>query len=174
MASTHIELFTHALDQQMMLGQAYRTQLTADLFRRPLTIQAQQQLTHLRNILASHSVYSCNRQDESIWRPHQHGTFTVKSFYFTFSNTPTIETKLHRIWKLKVPPRFRIFGWLVLQDKILTHHNLIIRGFDMPGICYLCRMQVEMVQHLFDECMVTIGICARALTKLQITHTEQS
>ena len=33
-----------------------------------------------------------------------------------------------KIWKLKIPPRVMVFGWLTLRNRILTMDNLRRRG----------------------------------------------
>lgn len=83
------------------------------------------------------------------------GVFTVKAAYFTMENTPAIESGIHRIWRIRVPPRMRVFGWLLFHNRVLTADNLRIRGFHIVGMCYICRRSDETVRHLFSECPVS-------------------
>ena len=68
-------------------------------------------------------------------------------------NRPSIKATVYRIWKLKVPPRFKVFAWLLTYNKILTIDNLNRRGWSLVNRCIMCKAQSESVMHLFNECM---------------------
>lgn len=86
------------------------------------------------------------------------GMFTVRAAYYTMEYTPAIESSIHRIWQIRVPPRMQVFGWLLLHNRLLTADNLRIRGFHIVGICYMCRRSDEMVRHLFSQCSVSAQV----------------
>lgn len=86
------------------------------------------------------------------------GLFTVKSAYVGLKNQPTFIVFIHRVWKMKVPPRMKVFGWLVYYKKILTAENLMKRGWNMPSMCVLCREKEESIKHLFSECTFSIQL----------------
>lgn len=65
---------------------------------------------------------------------------------------PRIQSNIHMIWKLKVSPRIKVFGWLVLSNRLLTIDNLNKRGWPLVNRCVLCKNQSESVKHMLDEC----------------------
>lgn len=54
-------------------------------------------------------------------------------------------------WKLPVPPKIRVFMWLVSKNRILIKHNLQKRGWTGNFYCHFCGMAEE-VDHLFLSC----------------------
>ena len=52
-------------------------------------------------------------------------------------------------WKIKSPPKTRIFMWCVLENKAPTWDNLQKRCFQGLGWCDLCKADGESIIHLF-------------------------
>lgn len=55
-------------------------------------------------------------------------------------------------WLPGLTPKINIFYWLALQNKILTHDNLMKRGHEMPNRFPLCKNQSETEKHIFILC----------------------
>ena len=53
---------------------------------------------------------------------------------------------------LKVPQRVMVFGWLMIQNKLLMIDNLVDRGWLVPNRCVMCKRASESVQHIFNGC----------------------
>ena len=70
-----------------------------------------------------------NRQDDVVWKWEATGVFSVKTAYFNMMNGPRVKTKSGKTWKLITPPRVKLFGWLLLINRILTIANLNRRGW---------------------------------------------
>lgn len=68
---------------------------------------------------------------------------------------------IHRVWKMKVLPRMKVFPWLVYYNKILTAENLAKRGWNMPSTCVLCRQNNESIKHMFFECVFSLTLYTR-------------
>lgn len=62
------------------------------------------------------------------------------------------------IWELKIPSKIQAFLWLLSRRAILTWDNLQRRGWCEPGICSLCLLEEETIQHLFMDCIYSKGI----------------
>lgn len=88
------------------------------------------------------------------------GDFTVKKGYALLcSNKELIDNwpwKL--IWKTKLPPKVIYFCWLALYEACITQDNLSKRGIPTINRCYMCRMNLESVKHLFLHCLVAADI----------------
>eukprot|EP00253_Pinus_taeda_P020413 PITA_20413 len=59
------------------------------------------------------------------------------------------------LWKLKSPPKEKIFFWCILRRKIPTWDILQSRFMHGPGRCTLCKTEAESINHLFLNCQET-------------------
>ena len=91
-------------------------------------------------------------EDGIQWQWADTGMYTVKSAYQRLKDGPRIQTSIHRIWKLLVPPRMNVFGWLLIRNKLLTVDNLKKKGFQLVNRCTLCKANQETAKHLFNYC----------------------
>lgn len=73
--------------------------------------------------------------------------------------------RISKIWKIKAPPRMIIFGWLAIQNKILTHANLQKRGWTLASMCTLCRGNQETTRHIFQTCLYTVKLYNELMLK---------
>lgn len=71
------------------------------------------------------------------------------------------------ICPLKAPPRMKFFGWLAIQNRILTEDNLMRRGWCIVNMCVLCRSGAELVRHLFGGCSYTNEVFCRLSAHMQ-------
>jgi zinc-binding in reverse transcriptase len=56
-------------------------------------------------------------------------------------------------WRLTIPPKVKLFLWLLLQDKLLTNENLVKRNWPGGSKCMLCDVTLlETSCHLFFSC----------------------
>lgn len=110
-----------------------------------------------------------NTPDTATWKWTTVGEFTVKSMYQRIKETPTILTRIHRLWKLSCPPRMIVFGWLMVQNKLLTIDNLNKRGWYLTNRCIMCTNQLETVKHLFSTCSTAKQTYLAVASDLQIT-----
>lgn len=57
------------------------------------------------------------------------------------------------IWKCKAPENAKVFAYLLLKDKNLTHEVMIRRGFTVEPQCHTCTGDyLETLLHLFFRC----------------------
>lgn len=79
--------------------------------------------------------------------PLQMELFHVKSAYEL-----SIGSSWNFIWKLKIPPRVKVFIWLLTQKKILTNVQRVRRHLSRDHSCSLCHYHEESLHHLFVTC----------------------
>lgn len=72
------------------------------------------------------------------------------------------------LWHWHLPPKLKVFGWLVLKNRILTGKNLIKRGLFGPFVCAKCKSDEETVNHLFITCPFAQGIWSNIFWGLNI------
>ena len=125
------------------------------------------QLGQLQGILENQALLD-SVQDDAEWTLTTSGVFTVKSMYQGLKDEPYIGQDIHRIWKMKVPPRIKVFGWLTYYEKILTAENLQKRGWNLPSMCVLCRRQAETIKHLFSECVMSLEVYTTLTGKFRL------
>lgn len=76
--------------------------------------------------------------------------FSVKSLYKQMCNSE-INYPSQRIWKAKIPPKVKVFMWLIDQNAILTKYSLSKRNWHGDLRCKLCTKH-ETINHLFFYC----------------------
>lgn len=162
-------LYTFTIREEITLEEYTNTREMPLIFRSVLSETAAEQLQWMQNQREQYMTTRHQQEgsitggDTVIWKNTANGKFTVKSAYNTLQDSPARRCNTTTIWKLHVPPRFKIFAWLLVQNKILTTDNLRKRGYNMAGICYMCRTSDETVQHLFNECTQTEVIYSQVL-----------
>lgn len=157
-------LFEGAIDkgisvQQMfqMSCQGQTTTAFLDIETIAAMNQGRSQLLRLNGILGNQPPLVAGL-DSVIWNREASKAFTVKSAYLGLKDQPRFNVGVHRVWRLKVPPRMKVFAWLIFYDKILTADNLAKRGWNLPSMCFLCRRANENVKHMFSECRFTLKV----------------
>jgi zinc-binding in reverse transcriptase len=146
-------LFTHCILQNILVKYFVTAQPLESLFLPNISSSAEQQLLLLKNnVLLSAFNRSQTQFDALIWNLTPYKNYSCKSLYTFLTDFPSPSDSIVNIWKLKVPPRILIFSWFMLKNKILTIDNLQKKGWTMINMCTLCRMNEELVPHLFDGC----------------------
>ncbi|KAJ4819339.1 RNA-directed DNA polymerase (reverse transcriptase)-related family protein [Rhynchospora pubera] len=127
------------------------------LFKPALSLSnsASNQLSQILACLQNTNLPSLPTLDNAIWKLNSSQSFSTKSYYLFIKTLPKHNSNLKTIWKLKIPPRMKIFLWRLLQNGIATIDNLRKRGWVIPNFCYLCKSHGESVQHLFNDCSFT-------------------
>lgn len=84
------------------------------------------------------------------------GLFTVNSAYRALKKDTTLTAYTHSLWMLRVPPRVKVFGWLMANNKLLAIDNLRRRGWPMTNMCVMCCRYAESIQHMISRCQLAI------------------
>ena len=97
-------------------------------------------------------------EDVILWKFEKNMKFSVKSLYNAVTSSDAGPS--HKIiWKGKVPPKIKIFIWLMINNAVLTKDNLIKRRWSGNPSCHFCD-QNETVDHLFFTCPIAKVIWA--------------
>jgi hypothetical protein len=97
-------------------------------------------------------------QDTISWKLTNDGCYSARSAYkmqflaLTSSPMPSL------VWKPWAPPKCKIFGWLVLQNRVWTADRLARRGWQNCGLCKLCNQHKESGAHLLFKCRYSIRV----------------
>lgn len=88
-----------------------------------------------------------------VWWWNSNQEYSAKSFYEMMLSGGKTVCKFEFIWKLKMPPTVRVFAFLCLHDKLLTHETMARSGFHCELNCVLCQScPLETAIHLFFYC----------------------
>ena len=86
------------------------------------------------------------------WKENKNETFSVKSFYSSFSRGIKPPFPARTIWTPWVPIRASFFGWEAAWCRLLTIDHLKRFGWSIPNGCFLCKYEEETTDHLLLFC----------------------
>ncbi|KAL9665795.1 hypothetical protein QQ045_000116 [Rhodiola kirilowii] len=58
-------------------------------------------------------------------------------------------------WKMRIPNKYKVFGWRLFHDGLPTMQNLARRGCEIKNICCHCKAKGENSLHIFRDCWWT-------------------
>lgn len=82
------------------------------------------------------------KPDHLIWGPSPSGYFTISSdSWLSQSSKPPHSNAsfLHKIWKLKLPPKVKIFSWILFRNRLKTRDTLSRYNLNILAYCPLRR-----------------------------------
>ncbi|XP_019168052.1 PREDICTED: uncharacterized protein LOC109163801 [Ipomoea nil] len=101
-------------------------------------------------------------EDLWYWYGDPRGEYSVKNGYRTvvgeYSQQVVTFDKWQKLWKLKIPPRWKTFLWRALNDILPTTKNLLIKRVDIDPTCAMCGIEHEDVVHSLIKCTYTAAI----------------
>lgn len=97
-----------------------------------------------------------DQKDRVNWMLAVDGKFSVRCLYLKLvMNEPNFPHKF--MWKVKIPPKIKVFLWLMSNNSVLTKDILLRRGWIGSEACPFCGKD-EYVDHLFFTCSIAILI----------------
>ncbi len=90
--------------------------------------------------------------DSVVWRWCPQGTFNPRNAYKFLMFDGVDDRRVRHLWSIRIPPKVKIFLWLVNRNRILTADNLSKRGWVGPSVCCLCGRASKCLSHLFFFC----------------------
>ncbi|KAJ3678037.1 hypothetical protein LUZ60_001840 [Juncus effusus] len=122
-------------------------------FRGTLSVTAERQLQLLTGHLQD--VQMNQTEDQVVWRWENDGRFSIKSAYKIMSNGGLMHKDMQTLWRIKVPPKIKIFVWKAIRNRLPTVDNLQRRGVTTVNCCLLYKQQAETLDHLLALCAFT-------------------
>ena len=91
--------------------------------------------------------------DRIQWLWTNDNEYTANSYYKTVVAAGKTKWDFRFIWQLKIPPTVRVFAYLLLQNRLLTHEVMMHRGLQCEMQCEVCQeCPYETAMHLFFQC----------------------
>lgn len=100
------------------------------------------------------SAISFNTQQDTImWNWNSKRIYSSKSLYKVLKGGGRTRWGFQNIWQYKVTPTVRIFGYFMLNERLLTHANMLTRSMNCDPRCIMCEeCLLETTVHLMFEC----------------------
>ena len=99
-----------------------------------------------------------NTMDGITWRLTTNGKYTTSSAYLAQFEAPTTSIMEPAVWNNWAPPKYKLFAWLILQNKVWTADRLARRGWPNCGMCQLCKREPETAAHLMFKCRYSLRV----------------
>lgn len=100
--------------------------------------------------------------DELRWMWTKSGKYSASSFYRVLLMGGTIVWGYKEIWISPTPSKVKVFAYLLLQGRILTHDVMIKRHMGCELRCVLCNnCDLETTHHLFFSCQYATRVWDR-------------
>ena len=109
--------------------------------------------------------------DRRVWGFESSGLFTCKSFFNSLidSSTFSLFSPFSFIWRVNIPSKIKVFGWLLALGKVTTFDVLQKRQpfrSLSPNWCVLCKKNLKSIDHVFLHCSFSLHIWSRLLSEL--------
>ena len=102
-----------------------------------------------------HNVHLTEDADKITWKFTNNGKYSSSSAYKMQFLGHTQSTMPALVWKPWAPPKYKIFSWLIIQNRVWTADRLQRRGWPNCGLCKLCNHVPETAAHLLFQCRFT-------------------
>jgi hypothetical protein len=86
--------------------------------------------------------------DTIAWKLTTNGSYSANSAYKIQFQGSYANHDWKRIWTAKVDGKCKLFGWLILQNRMWTADRIVKHGGDANSICVLCRTHPETALHM--------------------------
>jgi len=103
----------------------------------------------------------------------QHGSYSPKEGYlviYSAHKPPASDWWWNALWKLRAPPKDKLFMWCILRNKAPTGDNLQKQSYFGPTWCILCKQASESIEHLFLLCPISISLWHNVLANLHLPN----
>ena len=144
--------FSYCLNEDDSITKVLTATDPASIFSLPLSIQAREEVRRIQ-LASMHVGVDVGSRDT--WDCTL-GRYSSKKFYEHCFKEIVADEAFGWLWKAKSPIKFKMFGWLLLVDRLNTRNMLRCRHYIVAGnsdTCMLCQNpREETVEHLFFAC----------------------
>ena len=98
------------------------------------------------------AVQLTNEEDKILWKWTVDGVYSSKSAYLAQFQGSYSKFIGDYIWKAEVEGKHKFFAWLLIQSKILTADNMLLKQWPCNPVCRMCNQEPETAAHLILRC----------------------
>ena len=111
-------------------------------------------------------------EDSLIWIGNKRGVFTVKSAYHIAaklqsdkdlgesSSGDSRSIIWKKLWKMKLPPKIKIFAWRACANSLPVYVKMAERGIQLCCDCPVCGEDFESLTHALIQCDFALSVWA--------------
>ncbi|XP_074326804.1 uncharacterized protein LOC141664750 [Apium graveolens] len=132
------------------------------------------------NAILATRVPNHDADDRVVWSSSIDGNYKVKAGYkfwhdrnIGYSAIPQSKG-WHRIWKLTIPYKFKIFLWRFCRNNLPVRVRLKGKGVPVPIMCPMCNVEIEHLRHVFFECEFALSCWHSAELTLDTTNLYEA
>jgi hypothetical protein len=100
--------------------------------------------------MALASINLNDQNDQISWKWTKDGKYSVSSAYSCQFLGAMTRLPADDLWKAASEPKCKFFGWLVLQDRVLTADNMEKKNWPCDPMCSFCFCFHETTPHLLN------------------------
>ena len=163
LAETHPRAFSFAKDEDISVRAFLGATSLQETFHLPLSEQAHAETRNLQSLTLDVQLAGLSTHDDwtYVWGSIH---FAANKFYEFFFRDVQAHPAYSWLWKSKTTMKIKVFGWLLLSDRLNTRNVLKQRHFNIGNTfdCMLCpTCNDETVEHLFFECPFSLHCWAK-------------
>ena len=152
LAASYPRALSYAKNEDLSVQQFLGITTLQEAFHLPLSPQAHAEMRQLQ--LEVSEVQLSNEIDKwtYVWNTN---LFSAKQYYTFYFREIQAHESFGWIWKSKSTMKIKVFGWLLLSDRLNTRNMLNQRNYNIGDDhdCILCGLPIEeTLEHLFFEC----------------------
>lgn len=87
------------------------------------------------------NVQLTDQMDQITRKRTTNGEYNAKSACLAQFNGPYGKFTGEHIWKAETEGKHKLFAWLLIQSKLLTAYNLLVRRWPCNPVCTLCDQE---------------------------------
>ena len=163
LVETHPRAFSFAKDEDNSVAAFLGTTSLQETFHLPLSEQAHAETRDLQHLTSDVQLEDQLIHDEWIYTWGSN-FYTANKFYDFYFRDIQARPAFSWLWKSKTTMKLKVFGWLLLSDRLNTRNMLKHRHYNIGNTfgCLLCPTCTdETVEHLFFECPFSLHCWAK-------------
>ena len=155
LAQTHPRAFSFASQEDISVRDFLGAKTLHEMFHLPLSVQAHAETRDLQSIVRDiplNDSLSGNDSWNCTWATQ---TYSANKYYNSYFREVRAHQTYTWLWKSKVRMKIKVFGGLLLSDRLNTRNMLKRRHYNIDNdyTCPLCESNVEeTLEHLFFDC----------------------
>ncbi|XP_044367523.1 uncharacterized protein [Triticum aestivum] len=144
--------FSFTRNEDISVQEFLTAETLGTTFHLPLSEQAHEELLTMQQMLTPTTL---NQGDDKWGCTWGKGEYTAKQYYSYYFRNLDAHQSYKWIWKSKVTMKIKVFGWLLLFDRLNKRNMLKRRHYNIGDnyTCLLCASPPEeTLEHLFFTC----------------------
>ena len=154
LADSHPSAFSYAKLEDISIRDFLRCTNLNETFHLPLSMQAHNELRHLQEITTHVGIGEGDDMDSWIYEWGSE-IYTAKRYYKFYFREATSHISYKWLWKSSATMKIKVFGWLLLSDRLNTRNKLKRRHYNIGDNygCILCGSnEEETIEHMIFTC----------------------